>query len=167
MSARHWMPFYIGDYRADTSHLSTTQHGAYLLLLMAYWQQGGLPDDDEQLARIAGLAPAEWKRHRPIIGSFFEEGWRHGRVDRELATAGERYERRSKASQKGNATRWGGRNGIALGSQLQPQPQPHQKDLSQGGETLGEEGHEQEAGRPSRWPALAVVPARMVGEGTR
>ena len=56
MSAPPWMPLYVGDYRADTTHLNATQHGAYLLLIMHYWQHGGLPDDDEQLARIACMS---------------------------------------------------------------------------------------------------------------
>lgn len=132
MSNRPWMPFYVGDYRADTLHLSAAQHGAYLLLIMHYWQQGGLPDDDDQLARIACMTLGEWKKHRPVIRGFFGEGWKHARVEREIVEASERYERRAKAGKKGNLARWGGRNAIAMGSQPQPQPHLLRRSLSQG-----------------------------------
>ena len=63
--ARPLDAFPVSDYLAATPHLSTIQHGAYLFLIMHYWQQGGLPDDDEQLARIACMSIAEWRKHRP------------------------------------------------------------------------------------------------------
>lgn len=67
-----WMPFYIGDYLADTLHLDAEQHGAYMLLLMAAWMRGGdLPNNDEQLQRIARCNRAAWKRVKDSVMAFF------------------------------------------------------------------------------------------------
>ena len=96
-----WMPLYIADYLADTRRLSTIEHGAYLLLIMEYWRNAGLPNDEIQLARIAGLTYSQWRKHEPSIKPFFQEGWRHKRIDEELFEATATYERRSKAGQKG------------------------------------------------------------------
>jgi uncharacterized protein YdaU (DUF1376 family) len=98
--SRPWMPFYIADYRKDTAHLSTVQHGAYLLLIMHYWATGGLPNDDEQLSRIACLSVSKWKRIRPIIESFFDQGWQHKRINQELAKAADISNKRKIAADK-------------------------------------------------------------------
>lgn len=81
---RHWMPFYVGDYLGDTQHLSTIQHGAYILLILHYWSAGSLPDDDHQLAKIARLRIEDWRRHRAVLSAFFHDGWHHKRIDAEL-----------------------------------------------------------------------------------
>lgn len=81
------MPIHIGDYMRDTGHLSTLEHGAYLLLLFHYWSTGKLPTDDRKLATIAGMSTAEWRKARPTIAEFFDEEWRHGRVEYELEKA--------------------------------------------------------------------------------
>ena len=36
-----WMPLYVGDYVGDTLHLELDEHGAYFLLMMTYWRNGG------------------------------------------------------------------------------------------------------------------------------
>lgn len=94
-----WMPFYVTDYLGDTMHLSTTQHGAYLLLLLACWKAGGdLPDDDTQLASITRMSAGDWKKSAPVLRRFFEavDGLlSHGRVKKELDKAKELSEKRS------------------------------------------------------------------------
>jgi uncharacterized protein YdaU (DUF1376 family) len=79
-----WMPFYVGDYLADTTNLSTEQHGAYLLLLFSAWKRGGyLPDDDDQLANIVKLSRTKWKNFKSVLLSFFvltESGWTQDRL---------------------------------------------------------------------------------------
>lgn len=73
-----WMPLYVADYLADTGHLSTLEHGAYMLLIMHYWQTGGLPDDDRKLARIARLQLDQWQEIRDTIRFLFEKSGRDG-----------------------------------------------------------------------------------------
>lgn len=95
------MPIHIGDYKRDTGHLRAAEHGAYLLLLFHHWSTGSLPDDDRQLSAIACMTPTEWRKARPILIKFFGDGWHHGRVEKDLASAIESYEKRAKAGEKG------------------------------------------------------------------
>jgi len=79
------MPFYVADYLGDTGHLSTTQHGAYILLICHYWRTGGLPNDDARLARIAKLSVKNWTEFiKPDLEPLFRPNWRHKRIDEEL-----------------------------------------------------------------------------------
>jgi uncharacterized protein YdaU (DUF1376 family) len=97
------MPLYIGDYLADTMHLTCEQSGAYLHLIMHYWRAGSLPTSDVALAQIARLSAKAWKAHKPIIAAFFGNGWTHKRIDAErqkTSEVKERYhERAVKAAQ--------------------------------------------------------------------
>lgn len=86
-----FMMFYPGDYLRDTGHLSTEEHGAYMLLLWQAWTQNGvLPANDELLRRITRLAPKAWTKSRAIILAFFtlkDDGYHQKRMDKELAKA--------------------------------------------------------------------------------
>ena len=86
-----FMTFYPGDYLRDTGHLSTEEHGAYLLLLLHAWTQGGvLPVDDELLRRITRLPPKAWAKCRAIVMAFFTlraDGYHQKRMDKELEKA--------------------------------------------------------------------------------
>lgn len=73
MSATPFMQFYVADYLGDTQHLTTEQHGAYLLLLMAMWRaEGRLPNDPSKLARIARVSLRRWHILAGELMAFFE-----------------------------------------------------------------------------------------------
>lgn len=77
MSKAPSMPMFWDAYLADTTHLSTEEHGAYLLLLGAMWRRNGwVPDDDRDNARILGLTPAKWRRTKDRLSAFltFQDG---------------------------------------------------------------------------------------------
>ncbi len=131
--SRAWMPFYVGDYQRDTLHLKPIEHGAYLLLIMHYWNHGFLPDDPAQLRRITGLERREWHRHWPVIKNFFylatfvrtdssqdvqanaeqlpSKCWRHKRLDAEIEKAENLSLKRSLAGYKGGRASHGKANG--------------------------------------------------------
>jgi uncharacterized protein YdaU (DUF1376 family) len=68
------LPLFTDAYLGDTTHLTTIEHGAYLLLLMVAWRSKdtSLPDDDKMLARYARMTPGQWSRIKPTIEEFFE-----------------------------------------------------------------------------------------------
>lgn len=98
MSNRAWMPLHITDYLADTGHLNAAEHGAYLMLIMHYWQNGSLPSDERLLARLARMSKDEWEESRDVLAMLFGPGWTHKRIDAELAKADEIIEKRRNAA---------------------------------------------------------------------
>lgn len=105
-----WMPLYIGDYISSTSRLTTEQHGAYLLLIMDYWKNGALPDNDAILSQITRLTPNAWSMHRAVLERMFtvtDGEWRHKRIDKELDDAKERKAAAVAKAKAAAEARWG------------------------------------------------------------
>ena len=88
MSSLPYMQLYVSDYLADTAHLTAQQHGAYMLLLMNYWQKGRpLDNTNERLQYVARLSPEEWEANKAILAEFFwidGETWEHTRIETDL-----------------------------------------------------------------------------------
>lgn len=104
-----WMPLYVADYLADTSRLTTVQHGAYLLLIMDYWRNGSLPDDDSILAQITKMQPDAWSNTRAYISKFFsiENGqWFHKRIEAEILKATDNAQKAHDRAVKAAQARW-------------------------------------------------------------
>ena len=192
MSAPPFMPLYVAEYRADTGHLGTVEHGAYLLLLMAMWRANGkLPADDERLSRLTLLSADEWAKVKPVVLEFFTRRGGvliHKRVAVELKRYTDRVEQRKRAGKIGakkvQKTSAGeninennendpnlalAKTGHLLRNQNQNQ---NQKDKDIGGEGLGARGREdgslgsQAPEPPTDWPAvgenLAALAAREI-----
>ena len=131
-----WMPLFIGDYLADTGHLTTEEHGAYLLLMFHYWRRGPLPNDAKRLAAIVGLRKDAWSRAWGALEQFFtlDEAaglLRHKRIDLELSAAGERRLKNKNRAEKAASARWGTSdatsNATSIGQALHkecPSPSP-------------------------------------------
>ena len=107
------MMFYVGDYIASTTHLSTVEHGAYLLILFHYWRTQTAPaDDDSRLARIARLSLSEWDSVSVTVRSFFHavevDGARvllNSKLERTMWDAYCAMVRNKAASKAGNAAK--------------------------------------------------------------
>jgi uncharacterized protein YdaU (DUF1376 family) len=95
------MPLYPGDYLRDTRHLTTLQHGAYLLLIMEYWVKGRLPSTDSERRRITALSAKQWLSNRSTLAALFGPDWRHERIERELEKAKELRLKRAVYGAKG------------------------------------------------------------------
>jgi uncharacterized protein YdaU (DUF1376 family) len=105
-----WMPLFIGDYLADTTRLTTIQHGAYLLLIMDYWRNGAPPDDDLILENITKMNKKEWKNVRNVVLNFFEliDGfWVHSRIKKEMEEAIKSKHIAEEKAKKAAESRWG------------------------------------------------------------
>lgn len=89
MATSPYMPLYIADYMADTAHLTTEEHGAYLLLIMTYWQRGkALPRSFDRLANVARMSNDRWQSVATTLAEFFDDDgthWIHPRIEAELA----------------------------------------------------------------------------------
>lgn len=87
---------YCGDYGRDTAHLSIMEHGAYALMLDAYYStERPLPGDYETLYRMCrAMTSAERSAVRSVAEQFFQKGAdglrRNPRAEREILKAAAR-----------------------------------------------------------------------------
>lgn len=101
------MPLWTDAYLGDTTHLTTLEHGAYLLLLMTAWRakDGALPNNDKLLSRYAKLTLGQWKKIKTSLEPFFsitETTWTQGRLMDER----EAVRQKSKRQSHNSKARW-------------------------------------------------------------
>lgn len=67
------IPLFPDAYHRDTTHLTTEEHGAYLLLLMAAWGSDDctLANDERRLAALAKMPVMRWRKIAPTVLEFW------------------------------------------------------------------------------------------------
>lgn len=137
------LPFFLNAELQELGHLGTTALGAHWRLTYWVWSQGKAPqDNDDLLARIARVRPAQWRGVRVellTVWQVVDGQWQHERL---LDTMDEANGKRRKNS--GNGKKGGHakslkykKPGVANGSQTPPDRHPNpsdQQDMFQGGE---------------------------------
>jgi len=124
------MPFWTDAYLGDTTHLTTVEHGAYLLLLIQAWRRPNcdLPDDDQMLARFSGVTGPQWAEMKPIVMGFWtlnkrKKIWVQKRLQKERAKTTEKTAKaRDSAASRWKQTKKGDAN--AMRTQCYPEPEP-------------------------------------------
>lgn len=101
MAALPYIQLVIPEYIADTMHLSTEEHGAYLLLLFNYWQTGK-PIPTKRLQAITRLPNDRWTVVERSLNELFivddENGvWKHKRIEKDLAEIRRKQKQRQEA----------------------------------------------------------------------
>ena len=107
-----WMPLYIGDYLADTSHLDAERHGCYLLWMMHYWRKGPLPNNIRDLVGVGCLRSADAPSiAKALLEEFFtlepDGCWHQKRQDIEIAKATVKSMKAQEKAKRAANSRWG------------------------------------------------------------
>ena len=110
MAALPYMQLYVADYLADTMHLSAEEHGAYLLLIMNYWQTGK-PINEKHISCITKIDKEKVTDVISTLQHFFNIDstglWHHKRIDEELEKVRQKSLKTSLAGKKSAKKRWG------------------------------------------------------------
>ena len=107
-----WMPVYIGDMLAKTTRMTTEQIGASFLLLMDYWRNGSIPDDNNIISSVIRLSVSKSKALKNILlsSNLFEihEGQMSSKyLDGLKAQAETNKSAKSERAKKAAEARWG------------------------------------------------------------
>lgn len=129
-----WFPLHIEAYTGDTMHLTTEEHGAYLLMMLAYYRtQRPLPASDRSLAALTKLPLDRWLEAKPALARFFSERngvWVHDRIEAEIVEAKRKHEESIARAKAGAAARLANASSRKTASTAQSQPKASPKPAS-------------------------------------
>jgi len=128
----YYYSFNIGDYRKDTVHLSRLEHSIYRDLIDWYYlDESPIPLETQSVSRRLRLATEEERNALiAVLQDFFsqsEDGWRHKRIDSEIAEYHAKCETNRLNGKAGGRPK---KEENPVGSQSQPSRNPNQEPLT-------------------------------------
>ena len=158
----NYYPFHLGDYAAHTAHLEPMEDIAYRRMLDLYYRtERPLPLDTAEIARLIRLRDHA-ETVRDILREFFtetEEGFRHERCDKEIAT----FQAMAEGGRKGAAKRWAK---AGDSPPIAPPSPPHaDPNANQNQNQNQNQNHKTKTARKRAAPAALVSVQDLVSEG--
>jgi uncharacterized protein YdaU (DUF1376 family) len=128
----HYYKFNIADYRKDTGHLSTIEHGIYRQLIDWYYlDEQPIPEETQVVIRRLRLGSDEVNFLQNVLSDFFvlgKTGYKHKRIEVEIKDYQEQVEKNK------NNGKLGGRpkktQSVISGLPDQSQNNPNQEPLT-------------------------------------
>ena len=128
----HYYKFNIADYRKDTGHLSTIEHGIYRQLIDWYYlDEQPIPEENQVVIRRLRLGSDEVKYLQNVLSDFFvlgKTGYTHKRIEVEIKDYHEQVEKNK------NNGKLGGRpkktQSVISGLPDQSQNNPNQEPIT-------------------------------------
>jgi len=159
--SKAWMPLYVGDFLADTMHLSATERGIYISLIIHCWQHGSIPRDRRKLTRIAACSPQLWHQHAETVLQFFDVvndvTMEHRRVKTELL----RYEEKRNQTRDAALRMHARKHANAEQTHMQSQSQSSSKTVIVKTQSLGKAASRSGSNGPRA--AAATIGERLGG----
>lgn len=104
-TAMHYYKFNIADYRKDTGHLSTIEHGIYRQLIDWYYlDEQPITPETQVVARRLRLGSEEIKFLQNVLSDFFvldKTGYKHKRIEVEIKDYHEQAEKNQRNGKLG------------------------------------------------------------------
>ena len=101
----HYYKFNIADYRKDTGHLSTIEHGIYRQLIDWYYlDEQPIPSETQLVSRRLRLGSEEIKFLENVLSDFFvldKTGYKHKRIEVEIKDYHEQAEKNQRNGKLG------------------------------------------------------------------
>jgi len=162
----HYYTFNIGDYRRDTSHLSRIEHSIYRDLIDWYYlDESPIPKETQMVSRrLCIKTDEEAEAVKNVLSDFFvlcDDGYRHFRIDADIAKYSEKSEKNKENGKKGGRPKAAkpaetkdenhlGYSGLANANQNESESNPNQEPITNNQEPVKPSMSEKIPDKPKR-----------------